>query len=156
MVLLIGPDDDANARFGGDLALVLGWPFHDALALCGMSALADEVARDVVHSEEVRGSRVVAGWHLASVLREVEIRPHVAAATMTYARIAIDWSAVMVVAVGERDMRALALARALGACVGTTVALDDLFVAAPGLAYEILVAAKRLGLDDTLLGVGAA
>ncbi len=155
-MLLIGADDEANARFGSDLAGVLGWPFDDALPLCGMTPFAEEVARDVVHSEQIRGSRVVAGWHLAAVVREVETRPQVAAARMTYARIAIDWSAVMVVVVGEGDTRAIALARAFGAYIGTTVAADRLFVAAPGLAFDVLLASERLGLDDTLLGVGTA
>lgn len=156
LVLLIGPDHEANERLGVDLAEVLNWPFHAALDARGRRSLVEEIARDMIHAEDVHGSRVVVGWHVASILREAEARPHVAAATLAHVRRAIDWSAVMVFPVGDADSSTLALARALGAHVCPRIDPDDLFVAAPGLAFQILAAAKLLGLDDTSFGTGNA
>lgn len=156
LVLLIGPDGVANERFGADLAEILGWPFHPARDARGMRSFIEEMARDVEHAAEVHGSCVSVGWHVASIVREAEARPLVAAATLTYARRGIDWYSVLVFPIGDADPRALALARALGAYVGKPVDPDDLFVAAPGLAWEVIEASKMLGLDDPTIGCGTA
>lgn len=156
LVLLLGPDNNACEQLGDDLAAIMGWPFHAALDAHGMDALVGEIARDAAHGTDVHGSRVVVGWHFDSIMREVAVRPRIAIATLTHVRRAIDWSAVMVFPVGNADVRALALARALGAYVGKPVDPNDLFVSAPGLAWEITQASKLLGLDDVTFGCGSA